>query len=81
MQIDSDKEFEFSQEDCPFCDNSGTGKDIRDGYGCIHVFTIKDYYALEPVIKSIEDDLVSLKTSQKKMIKIITAESTGIKYD
>ena len=81
MEIDSDKEFKFSLNDCPYCDNSGAGKDARSGYVCTHAFTIKDYYAMRPVIKGIEDDLKSLKTAQKRMIKIVTAETTGIKYD
>ena len=81
MKIDSDKEFKFPLEDCPYCDNSGNGKDVRNGYVCTHTFTIKDYYAMVPVIESIELDLKELKTAHKKMIKIVTAETTGVTYD
>lgn len=81
MQIDSDKEFEFPLKDCPYCDNSGKGHDARSGDPCTHNFTIKDYYAMGPVIVDIEADLLSLKGAQKQMIKIVTVETTGIKYD
>ena len=81
MQIDSDKEFNFPLEDCPFCDNGENVIDVRSKLSCQHNFTIKDYYAMGPVIQNIEDDLASLKTAQKQMIKIVTADATGIKYD
>ena len=65
------KTHEFPLEDCPFCDNSGSGKDVRGVDICLHDFTIDDYYAMIPVIEEITQDLATMKVAHKQMIRIV----------
>ena len=81
MLIENDREFNFELEDCPFCDNTGIGKDVRTANTCQHNFTIADHFAMTPVIEDIKRDLAELQLAQKVMIRIITKEVLGVSYE